>query len=697
MIRITHIFTIICSILITYDNALALPIIIRTKDSNNKPIPNIIVETTNLVKNNLQTKSDKNGMASFADKCTAFKNAYKPQNNQGVRICAHSVDGYYEKTCKIITNTTNCDETITLKIAPAPTGKKYPSVAQMKALALTRTGNLAAYPVCDSNYTDYPSNVTKHCIDTFFASTQVQMLEATQLAKLYAKKQHNQDIACAIDYRTQNNDDYIQCTSKDAKHVYEFRFDDLNESIDDTIKQDTADAICRFSAGEYNEVYSYCQKDSSTEKICPQINTDANDFGWAAKYYKSKIVATHTTTLGNGQQVTNKTEKDDICQFDFKTKRNDASIRSDKDKLLDPWVFQYIQVKSDKQLILLLTQHVKSKIGSNFKSLQCDSGFTTLYRDNIHKDDVVTCHLTTTDNSVQDIDFVFDDINELSKTKSSGGKAGMSCIANDGQFDGRNCIGIGKLQCTALNYKLKGGTEFDDELNLCKLKDAVTADNLTKWEEGLAVAGTIVAGVALTVVGGATVFALTATIIGGAATATQTVLENIQNEYARDFIIAAEQCGYAETCKGTSCTSNCNPDALCAKDTLITGYSDLQNILSQDPDDQLTSAVVSAQDKLLEKISETCVDAEFVQRLNNTTSSLGLAIEIADWTSVAADTLSLKGAFSGKPFLKLGKIANASKSISLGVRNTKALKILQKMDKLNILRAGVTDVINKAN
>ncbi|MBP9999788.1 MAG: hypothetical protein KBT14_03815 [Proteobacteria bacterium] len=702
MIRIMRIFVIIYSILITYDNALALPMIIRTTDNNNKPIPNITVATTNLV-NNLQTTSNKNGMASFADKCVSFKNSYKAQNNQGVRICAYSSDGYYAKSCKIITNKSNCDETITLKVSPAPAGKKYPSAAQMKSLALSRTGNLILYPVCDSDYTNYPSNVTKHCVNNFFASTQVQMLEGEQLAKMYAKKKYNQDVICGITYRTKYNDDYIKCTSTDATHVYEFRFDDLVESIDDTIKQDTANAICRLSAGTYNERYTYCQKDSATEKICPKINTDANAFGWSAKYYKSKTVYTHTTTLGNGRQVTQDTIENNICQFDFGNKFNVNDIRSDKDKLLNPFIFEHLQVKSHRDIILLLNQHVKSKIGSKFKSLTCNKGFTTLYRDNnIHKDDVITCHLTTTDNNVQDVDFVFDDVNELSDTKSAGGLAGMSCISNDGQFDGRNCIGIGKSQCTALNYKLKGGTVFDDKLGICKLKDAAAADNLEQLENGLKVGGTIVAGILLTAATGgagtAAVFALTTTTIGSLATATSKGLKDIQNEYARDFIIAAEQCAYSQNCQKGSCTEYC-PNAKCAKDTLITGYSTIKNILTQTPTDQLTSAVASAHDTLLEKISATCVDKKFVNDLNNTTNTLGLAIEIADWTSLGTDILSLKNISSGstKLLLKLGTSAKGVKAFSLGVRNAKALKTLQKIAETNNIKNVITDIKNKAN
>ena len=665
--------------------------VVRVKTSNDKPLPNIIVATDNLAKENIQLKSDKNGIANFLDKCATFKNAYNPQTQKGVRICAYDQSGNYKKACIVITNKSNCDETIRLSLAPLTPGKKYPSPEQMGKLALNRQGQLRLFPVCDPNYTEYPADVIKHCVNDFFKSTDVQMLEAVQLAKLYAKQKHNHDIVCSgTKYRPYKNDDYLQCTSKDAKHVYEFRFDDLDEPVARTIQKNTANALCRLPGGKYDSTYDYCQKDSQTEQICSGINTNASQFGWSAQYYKSKTIASSTATLGNGQQTNSSITRENLCAFDFKTKDSNYALRADQDGLLDPYAFQQIQVKSNRDTTLLLNQYVRAKIGAKFKSLQCDNGFTIMYRDNIHTDNVITCHLTTTNNSVQDIDFVFDDVNEKNKTKTAGGTSGMSCISNNGQFDGKNCVGIGRIQCRALNYKLPGGTTFDEKLGLCKLKAAQNADDLAKFEKGMTVAGTIVVGVALTVAtagtGASAVLALTATGLSSAAGTTSAILKNIQNEYARDFVVAAEQCGSAETCSGGSCSIQCNPNSLCAKDTLANGYADIKNILTQSPSNQLAQAVITAHDNLWIKISEKCVDKTFKDNLNKKTSKLGTWIEVADWTSMATDIFSITSATKAgsKMLLKLGsKATGGGKAFSLGVRNPKALKVLEKLGSMD--------------
>lgn len=691
-------YSILCGIVILTDAfGAGLPVVVRVKDNTGKAMSNIIVATDNLASQNIQLTTDGSGIVRFANKCVSFKNAYNPQTKQGVKICATDKSGVYQKTCVVITNKSNCEPTIQMKLAPRDPNKKYPSPEQMSKYALNASGNKVVYPVCDPSYTKYPSAVTKHCVDDFFRKTDVQMMQGVELAKIYVKQKFGHDIVCGIAYRPYKNDDYLQCTSKDAKHVYEFRFNDLNESVGNTIQNNTADALCRLPDGTYYSKYTYCQKGSGTKQICGGIDQNAQKFGWSAAYYDSKKVGSVMNTLGNGQTVEKPIIITDVCQFDF-NKKTDETLN--KYPNLDSYVFKNIQVQSNRDTILLITQYVRNKLGSKFKSLQCNSGFSKMNRDGsaLHTDDVITCHLTTADNQRHDVDFVFDDINETNKTKTAGGLAGMNCIANNGQFDGKQCVGIGKIQCKALNYQLKGGTTWDDTLGLCKMKAAQDANDLAKFENGMKVAGTVVVGVALTLAapgGGAAMWvALTATSVSAFADGTSAILQDIQNERARDFIVAAHQCGHATTCDAGACKTQCNPGSVCAKNTLLEAYKNIKNILTTSPTDQLTTAVSDAHDTILEKISPECVDAKFKQDINDTTNALGTAIEIADWTSLAADVVNIASATKsgGKIISKIG--SKASK-FRLGVKSPKALKVLEKLGTVDDIRSASSTVTKK--
>ena len=69
------------------------------------------------------------------------------------------------------------------------------------------------------------------CEKDFFNYTNVQMIQAVELAKLYAKKKWGDDgVVCSNTYNKAENDYWLSCKSTKTGAFYEFKFDDVKES-----------------------------------------------------------------------------------------------------------------------------------------------------------------------------------------------------------------------------------------------------------------------------------------------------------------------------------------------------------------------------------------------------------------------------------------------------------------------------------
>lgn len=679
----------------------------------NQPIKGIQVNTAN-TRALLSGTSDTNGVAIILPKtdnityagtrpeyniCRAFINQYNSKTKQGVKLCTNDTEGIYSRACITISNNTGCN--IKILLSKKTSKKTYPTPQEMSQLALTRGGKLQFYPVCDETYTDYPSKITvdkRHCVNDFFKNTGVQMLAAEELAKLYALEKHNSLIECNIAYETRNGDDFLQCTGinnlTSEADAYEFRFRNLNADKGKKlehgiykVQHSAANALCRLPGGTYKEDESSCTKNDAEldRKMCTKLDRYANKFGWNARY---------------GSRLANENSYSllwDTCLFDFNIKKSeDYELRKYGD--IDPYVFQHMTVQSNRDLTLLLNQYIRFKTLDKFKELECDTGFTrytqdTRFDNTTDLGQIVTCHLTTVDDTIHDLNFLFKSVNESNTLSATDSKAGMSCIASGGNFDGKHCSSVGQIQCYALASELPGGAVWDNTLGICKMADSYNAKNIDNIEHKIKLGSSVVVGIVITAAtaGAAStpVLVWVATVAGSAASAELEFLQDIKDERARDFVAASQLCPYTYSCSRNDCEYKCNPESNCAKNILLNAYRDIPDMLHTNENtsnsSQLSQAVTFAHDTILEKLSESCIDEEFAHQLLTTTSELNDKIAfyslvgvVAGAAGVAADIKDMVSA--SKNLGTIGRIANSSKRTSnVFIKSAKAEKTMQKI------------------
>ena len=711
-----------------------------------KPIKGIIIETVNL-KGIAVGESDENGVAIINYKfnedaqtvgqrmtnpnnnvCRNFLNQSDTNTGKGPKLCTKDSESVYESGCVTITNNTGCN--IKMKLHKKKSKKNYPTPEEMAELALTRGGNLKFYPVCDANYKDYPAKITsdkRHCINDFFKGTHVQMLAGEELAKIYAIERHNQLIECDIMYETRNGDDYLQCISidnlNDETHAYEFRFRNLNARTgmrlnDDaySIQHSAANALCRLPGGKYITAYNLCTKSMSDEmveqQLCRTLNPYAQKFGWNAKY---------------GQYDENEYKKSTGCIFDFnKIESSDEIENEDAEYLgIDPYVFSNMTVQSRNDLVLLLEQYIRSTVrfASNrhqIKQIDCAKGFRD-YKSG--QGQVVSCKVTTQvygvndearkldwrDGSVYNVNFVFKNVNETNATKAAGGKGGMTCIASGGNFDGKNCTSIGRLQCDALKTELPGGAVWNEKLGLCISSDIVAARKMESRERAIKTAGGIVVSVVLTVAtGGGTIVAWSAMALSTLSSAAVTYLQETQNEFVRDLIVMAETCPAAYQCdddffekEGVSyqCPVACDMNSGCAKNVLLSAYPEFRQFMAPDNEmpDQLSKAVSFAHEKLWRKITSNCVDNDFVAQLKNTLTNMSSKFQkqiyIAQTVNAGLSLFNLAG--GGASAIKnVNNAVKAGRAMTISLKNIRAIDTINKVWDLYGTVGDVSNTIN---
>ena len=344
------------------------------------------------------------------------------------------------------------------------------------------------------------------CLRVFYGDlkTNVQVASAVTLAQEYARVKLGDEIVCSKEYRTSSNDDYIRCKSLKIKKYYEFQFDDVRESVDSRIQQDIRKGI----------YYIHGVKGiAATEAKCKEIERTALLFGAITRF-----------STANGQTV---------CQISFDAIKERKDLKTACG--IDNFEFcRSIQINTNLSTIDYMREHVAKKCNADISDIRCDSGFKTYTGPGCAttwmapKDDVVSCHYNG-----QQIDFVFDDVNEAFKYVANAGQQAMPCINSDGTFDGKNCVGLDQQNCEAMQ-KLNTkdcpdcrAVKWDAENKMCVLGSAKFATNVDKAVKIGTVAGVAVVAVAATVFSGGTaapgawaVVAATANglVIAGAAT-----------------------------------------------------------------------------------------------------------------------------------------------------------------------------------
>ncbi|MBQ5699813.1 MAG: hypothetical protein IIV74_00780, partial [Alphaproteobacteria bacterium] len=430
-----------------------------------------------------------------------------------------------------------------------PNGK---SQCQKFVNALVKKSSIKFYHACAKGNKGKTGYI---CVDDFFTNkfyggTQVNLTPGQTLAKEYARLKHNDStVQCRNKFDPGTLDDTLMCTSHNKNAYYEFVFDDLEEPKDKTIQDSVQNAICRMydakpttagCAGGGTNVSgtatcwsASCAADSAK---CAKINQSMAKFGYSAIY------------------------KDNKCEINFNSINNKSKLKTAYG--IDNFVFCHgIQVANAPNVETYLKQYVAERAGVSASSVKCDSGFNTYTgtgctRNGItdFKDDIKTCRVGN-----NQIDFVFDDINEKWKKTVKGGVQGMSCIVTGGTYSGKRCIGLGEQQCNTLRQSnLKECPEckaakWDKETQSCLLPSSKSAQNLQKGVNiGLIVGGAVV-GVALTVVtAGAAGAPVTAIVLTGIETVGAGIELTSQlkiNGIADDFLVESNKCKNATCAK----------------------------------------------------------------------------------------------------------------------------------------------------
>lgn len=436
---------------------------------------------------------------------------------------------------------------------------------QQDAIDKAKIAALKYYEVCGDG--KGKSGGKEYCVDDFFNWINVGMLQATGLAKEYALVKYGQVVECSSSYRSSWNDDYVKCASTDGKNFYEFKFDDVTESIDNTIQGDVQAGVCKIHGSNYTK--AGCTgggTNVSSQMICWSASCAA-DTGKCSKIDKSLQRFGYNSSFGDGK-----------CNILFNTVRDEESLRT-AFGIQNKAFCHGIQVRGSAEITKYLEEYIRSNATASISSVKCDAsyktytgtgcgvnGFTNL------KDDILTCYANG-----QPIDFVFDDLSENWNSYDKGGRQGMSCIVSGGTYSGKQCIGLSEQQCVNLaQANLKDCTgckaaKWDSESQSCILPSSSQATNL---EKGVRI-GTIVAGVAagavLTIASGGTATpVLVLVLIEGTGGAIEIASELKMAAVAQEFLTNSNRC------KSATCAESMVKENLQRMSNLASRFTDAE-------------------------------------------------------------------------------------------------------------------------
>ena len=409
------------------------------------------------------------------------------------------------------------------------------------------------YAVCDgTEYNKIPAEVREKsvCERDFFNWTNVQLASAVTLAQEYARIKYNDSIICSQKYRQRENDDWVKCKSTTSGAFYEFKFDNVRESIDNKIQKDISTALCRMHTGGSGIDSGQLGQSAGTyEKTCVVDNAEQCDnIAESAKLFGA------TTELGESR----------VCYIKFKAVEDASELRTACG--INNFEFcRGIQANTNLSMIDALKQYTGNKCGVSPAMITCDNSFNT-YRGAgcavtafNPKDDIITCYYNG-----QPIDYVFDDVNEAWKKYANAAEQAMMCINADGTFDGKHCVALGEAMCEELKAQNEVSCPmcqdiiWDDDNELCILPDSRSATRLQNGVKIATVAGTVVVAVTATVLtAGTGAVAIAGSVLVGVGGAGVITAEAVMTYGIFDpFVKKAQQCFI-------------NNDAQCAEDLVI--------------------------------------------------------------------------------------------------------------------------------
>ncbi len=292
-----------------------------------------------------------------------------------------------------------------------------------------KINSLRYYEVCGNDRGK--TGGTEVCEKSTFNWVNVGQLQAVGLAEEYARVRYNDDIACDNDHRTSGNDDYVRCSSKNSKRYYEFKFDDIKESIDADIQKGLVLGICgihKIPSGIIKSSIGYSGAPTCKSSCTSEMLKTAAHFGLTA------------TTRGS------------FCWFSNRSISADE-VESGLAKIdgIDNYIFYSgIQIQGSKGVITQLKDYIKST-GKTVRSFDCtrnvDEIKNSLF---VGDDDILRCTLNG-----QPIDFVFDDFSESWLYVQEDGEAKIQCVVSGGKYADQECFGLTQQQCLEANAVFK--------------------------------------------------------------------------------------------------------------------------------------------------------------------------------------------------------------------------------------------------
>lgn len=583
---------------------------------------------------------------------------------------------------------------------------KYADVATMRKLAINKDGSGRYLAVCFNE--KIPSEVTAKCV-TDYDFMSLNLAQGITLANWYifddiGGQGSVSNHTCQNTYSKGGDGyHYLNCITYDKKRAYQFKFKSLNTKSNDASQNSFAQLSCKQNKLNYELFrdgvkFPICYAQDLSAQNCSDVN--ATLMGFNDDYHATFLTNLSSTDCTRSGYCKTTIVREKACKITFGEKNVQKwTPRTYGD--INPNVFSTIRINTDEEAIILLNDYVMNKLPMSFESLYCQPATTTLQTGGFlipKEKDIITCDLYLLNGETHKIDFVFDSTYS-NKTQHKGGKSGMKCITKDGQFDGKNCVGVSEAMCDAINGN------WDKKQMLCVLPDAVKADNERRWAKTGKIAAGIVGTAVVTVLSGGTAIY----VLAGVALTGELLLEAnkaYRNGHARDLIVASNMCPeVSQSCVNGKRVAMCNPDSTCSKELLINFGKYADNMFKDDEfnDSSLSGAVSKALNKLYENLSG-CVDENFVDRYDSSNKKYKLLINTVEGITKTANVLSLATPRGAGKALKIvsnaGNFAPRYKTVlNLLGQSKKSSKTLLEMEKIRRLKSfrKTTDLTSKTS
>ena len=443
---------------------------------------------------------------------------------------------------------------------------------------LLKRSRVSYKSVCDTD--KGKTGGTEYCVADFFfgptgmPGTQVGLEQGRGLAREYARIKHKDDsLVCEKTFRQTgiiDKDYWLKCTSRNKNAYYEFKFDDLEESIDNTVSNGVADAICRlYGTKLLGGVSGGGTNVSNTISVSPYSCHGANADTCTQIAQSLSRVSGYSASWQNNS-----------CEIDYNTVRSRTELKTAYG--INNFVFcQGIQVQNKPNVTQYLQEYIAGKAHVASSKVRCDASTRTYTGDGCHvngitdyKDDIKTCYV-----GKNQIDLVFDDFNESLNYKSAAGNDAVACVIRGGQFKGKKCTYLNSAQCSELNkflksHKSENGAHYDSDLRACILDSAATAQ---KYDTVLNItigAVVIVGGTLVTIISGG----VTAPVLINAGVAIGIDAASNAGFYALDEIQSRQAAGQFN--KFISDAGACHNET-CAINIIRSHYNDLNKVADE--------------------------------------------------------------------------------------------------------------------